>query len=106
MTLQDRTFFFHSSFLAVRQEGGWIALGLVLFLLAYSFLRLIPYSRLGDVQAIAAQAALISVPVMAVTLGEVLLDTPAAIAIAFALGRAAQLRQIHGDPVPELKPYA
>lgn len=100
VTLQNRTFFFHSSFLAVRQEGGWIALGLVLFLLAYSFVRLIPFSRLGDMQAIAAQAALISVPVMAVTLGEVLFDTPAAIAIAFAFGRGSQLRQIHGDLVP------
>lgn len=100
VTLQDRTFFFHSSFLAVRQEGGWLALGLVLFLLGYSFLRLIPYSRLGDLQAIAAQAALISVPVMAVTLGEVLLDTPTAIAIAFALGRAAELRLLLEDQAP------
>lgn len=100
VTLRDQTFFFHNSFLAVRQEGGWIALALVLFLLGYSFLRLAPWSRLGDLQAIAAQAALISVPVMAVTLGEVLLDTPAAIAIAFALGRAAELRLLHGDPAP------
>ncbi len=96
IALGDQEFFFHNSYLAVRQEGGWIALGLVLFLLAYAFLRLSPWSRLGDLQAIAAQAALISVPVMAVTLGEVLLDTPAAIAIAFALGRAAELRQWHG----------
>ncbi len=102
VSLRDQEFFFHNSFLAVRQEGGWIALGLVLFLLGYSFLRLSPWSRIGDVQAVAAQAALISVPVMAVTLGEVLLDTPAAIAIAFALGRAAELRLAH----PEWKPAA
>lgn len=99
ITLGDREFFFHNSYLAVRQEGGWLALALVLFLLGYSFLRLAPYSRLGDVQAIAAQAALISVPVMAATLGEVLLDTPAAIAIAFALGRAAELRLGYDDQV-------
>lgn len=92
IALGSQEFFFHNSFLAVRQEGGWLALGLVLFLLAYSFLRLVPYSRFGDLQSIAAQAALISVAVMAVTLGEVLLDTPAAIAIAFALGRAHEMR--------------
>lgn len=100
VSLQDREFFFHNSFLAVRQEGGWVALFLVLFLLAYAFVRLSRWSRLGDLQAIAAQAALISVPVMAVTLGEVLLDTPAALAIGFALGRAAQLRLAN----PEWKP--
>lgn len=94
----DQEFFFHSSFLAVRQEGGWIALLLVLFLLGFAFLQLAPYCRLGDVRAIAATAALISVPVMGVTLGEVLLDTPAAIALMFALGRAAELRLMLGDP--------
>ena len=102
VSLRDQEFFFHNSFLAVRQEGGWIALLLVLFLLGFAFLRLAPFSRLGDLQSIAAQAALISVPVMAVTLGEVLLDTPAAIAIAFALGRAAELRPLGLGPAPEV----
>lgn len=103
--LRDQEFFFHNSFLAVRQEGGWLALLLVLFLLAYAFIRLTPWSRLGDLQSIAAQAALISVPVMAVTLGEVLLDTPAALAIGFALGRAAEMRIAHPEwkaPAPGL----
>ncbi len=103
VTLRTQEFFFHNSFLAVRQEGGWIALFLVLFLLGFAFLRLAPYCRLGDVRALAATAALISVPVMAVTLGEVLLDTPAAVAIAFALGRAAELRLMLDEP-PEVTP--
>lgn len=102
VSLRDQEFFFHNSFLAVRQEGGWIALFLVLFLLGYSFLRLAPWSRLGDLKAVAAQAALLSVPVMAVTLGEVLLDTPAAIAIAFALGRAAELRLMDSEPTHDV----
>ena len=81
-------FFFHNSYLAVRQEGGWIALLLVLGLMAFAFLRLSRHSRAGDLAAAGAQAALIGTAVMAITLGEVLLDTPMAIAVGFALGRA------------------
>lgn len=84
--IQDLEFFFHNSYLATRQEGGWGALLLVLALLAYAFLRLSARSRGGDIAAAAAQAAIIGVAVMAVTLGEVLLDTPMAIAVAVALG--------------------
>ncbi|KQV77757.1 hypothetical protein ASC64_02725 [Nocardioides sp. Root122] len=81
-------FFFHNSYLATRQEGGWPALVLVLALVAYSFLRLSRRARSGDLAAAGAQAALIGVAVMAVTLGEVLLDTPMAVAVAMALGHA------------------
>jgi O-antigen ligase len=92
-------FFFHNSYLAVRQEGGWIALLLVLGLMAFAFLRLSRHSRAGDLAAAGAQAALIGTAVMAITLGEVLLDTPMAIAVGFALGRA-----LH--PAPEAVPDA
>jgi hypothetical protein len=81
-------FFFHNSYLAVRQEGGWIALLLVLGLMAFAFLRLSRHSGAGDLAAAGAQAALIGTAVMAITLGEVLLDTPMAIAVGFALGQA------------------
>jgi hypothetical protein len=80
-------FFFHNSYLAVRQEGGWIALLLVLGLMTLAFLRLSRRSRAGDLAAAGAQAAVIGTAVMAITLGEVLLDTPMAIAVGFALGR-------------------
>ncbi len=81
-------FFFHNSYLAVRQEGGWLALLLVLGLLAFAFLRVSRQSRAGDLAAAGAQAAIIGTAVMAITLGEVLLDTPMAIAVGFALGQA------------------
>ncbi|GAB3018475.1 hypothetical protein GCM10011376_00510 [Nocardioides flavus (ex Wang et al. 2016)] len=80
-------FFFHNSYLAVRQEGGWIALLLVLALVALAFVQLAARSRAGDLAAAGAQAALIGSLVMAITLGEVLLDTPVAIAVGFALGQ-------------------
>ena len=86
--VRNLEFFFHNSYLAVRQEGGWIALLLVLGLMAFAFLRLSRHSRAGDLAAAGAQAALIGTAVMAITLGEVLLDTPMAIAVGFALGRA------------------
>ena len=86
--IRDLDFFFHNSYLATRQEGGWAALVLVLALMAYAFLRLSKQSRAGDVTAAGAQAAIVGTAVMAVTIGEVLLDTPMAIAVGFALGQA------------------
>jgi O-antigen ligase len=86
----DLEFFFHNSYLATRQEGGWPALLLVLALIVYAFLRLTRRARRGDLAAAGAQAALIGTAVMAVTLGEVLLDTPMAVAVAMALGVATR----------------
>ena len=88
VSIRDLEFFFHNSYLATRQEGGWCALILVLALLAFSFVRLADQARAGDIVAAAAQAGIIGVAVMAVTLGEVLLDTPMAIVAGFALGQA------------------
>lgn len=90
-------FFFHNSYLAVRQEGGWPLLILVLALMAVAFLALSPRSRTGDLRAVAAQAALIATLAMAVTLGEVLLELPTALAIGFALGHAASRTPPAGD---------
>ena len=88
VTLGEDEFFFHSSYLAVRQEGGWLLLVLVLALMAVAFMAVSSKSREGDTRAIAAQAALIGTLAMAVTLGEVLLELPTALAIGFALARA------------------
>ena len=74
----DHEFFFHNSYLAVRQEGGWLLLLLVLALMIVAFASLSSRSRTGDGRAIAAQAALIGILAMAVTLGEVLLELPTA----------------------------
>lgn len=98
-------FFFHNSYLAVRQEGGWLLLALILALMAIAFIALSRQSRAGDLRAVAAQAALIGTLAMAVTLGEVLLELPTAIAIGFALGHAASRTPPDGDsrvtPAPD-----
>ena len=91
---QGQTFFFHNSYLATRQEGGWLALILILGLIAYAFAKTSPASQAGDMRAAAAQAALIAVVVMATTLGEVLLELPTALAIGFALGHARHLDRV------------
>ncbi len=93
VNIRGLDFFFHNSYLATRQEGGWIALILVLGLMAFAFLNLAKRSRAGDLLAAGAQASLIGVAVMAITLGEVLLDTPMAVAVAFALGHALKAEQ-------------
>ena len=86
--IRDLTFFFHNSYLATRQEGGWVALVLILLLLAYCFVVLSHQSQQGDLKAASCQAAIIATAVMAITLGEVLLDTPVSVVVAFALGHA------------------
>lgn len=90
VNIRDLEFFFHNSYLAVRQEGGWGALLLVLALIVFAFVRLSDRSRAGDLVAAGAQGAIIGIGVMAITLGEVLLDTPMAVAVALALGHALQ----------------
>jgi hypothetical protein len=90
VNIRDLEFFFHNSYLAVRQEGGWGALLLVLALLVFALLRLAHQSRAGDLVAAGAQASIIGVCVMAITLGEVLLDTPMVIAVGFALAHHLQ----------------
>ena len=91
--IRDLEFFFHNSYLSTRQEGGWGALLLVLALMAYAFIKLAQQSYGGDLKASAVQAALISTAVMAVTLGEVLLDTPIGVVVGIALGQA-----LHAKP--------
>jgi hypothetical protein len=86
--IQNQEFFFHNSYLAVRQEGGWLALALVLALIVFAFFRLSRQSRSGDLVAAGTQAALVALAAMATTLGEVLLDTPMAIAVGMALARS------------------
>ncbi|GAA1916831.1 O-antigen ligase family protein [Nocardioides hwasunensis] len=87
VNIRDLEFFFHNSYLATRQEGGWGALLLVLGLMVVAFLLLSKQARNGDIKAAGVQASIIAVAVMATTLGEVLLDVPMAIVVGFALGQ-------------------
>lgn len=96
--INNLDFFFHNSYMGTRHEGGWLALALVLGVLVFTFLRLSKQSRAGDLRAAAAQAAILATAAMAITLGEVLLDTPMGIAVALALG---QTLLSSGDGTPD-----
>ncbi len=92
-------FFFHNSYLATRNEGGWLLLAIVLGLIAYSFVKLSAGSRAGDFQSIACQASLIALLTISVTLGEVFLELPTAIVLGFALRTRHLFEQ--RSPTPE-----
>lgn len=77
------TFYFHNSYLAMVQEGGIIALGLVMTLLIGTFLALMSLQT-TDRQPL-LEAAIIGTWVMAINLGEVFLELSTAVAIGFAL---------------------
>lgn len=75
-------FFFHDSYLALAQEGGYLALGTYLIALVVLFVSLLKL-RLPD-RSPWIEASLIALAVCAINLGEVLLDLTAAAAIGVA----------------------
>ncbi|MFZ2503657.1 MAG: O-antigen ligase family protein [Nocardioides sp.] len=98
VNVADQTFFFHSSYLATRNEGGWILLTVMLGLLAAAFVGLVTYGRRNDVRAVWCQVALLTTLAMAVTLGEVFLEMPTAIALGYAIRTRLMLQREDGVP--------
>lgn len=91
--VEGLTFFYHSSYLAIRAEAGWVGFVLITALLGLVFLRLIRLPR-GKRNAW-YEAALLGVAVCALNLGEVLLTLPTAIALGLAMQHvAAQKRPL------------
>ncbi|MEO5852539.1 MAG: O-antigen ligase family protein [Nocardioides sp.] len=88
--ISDQPFFFHNSYLAVRQEGGWVTLGLVVALLAacFAYLNRADRGARGITERTWMQTGIIAVLVMGVSLGEVLLDLPTAVVLGFAMSTA------------------
>ncbi|MBO1765226.1 O-antigen ligase family protein [Allobranchiibius sp. GilTou38] len=90
------TFYFHNSYLALRAEGGWILLLIVVTLYAlllWNLLRLPAGHRKPWIEA-----SLIGVLVCAANLGEVFLAPPAMIAVGVALRHLALSRRRIMDP--------
>ncbi|MEO5852275.1 MAG: O-antigen ligase family protein [Nocardioides sp.] len=89
VSVGNQQFFFHNSYLAVRQEGGWVTLGIVVVLLGACFVYL---SRAdagaGITERTWMQTGIIAVLAMGVSLGEVLLDLPTAVVLGFAMSSA------------------
>ncbi len=81
--VDGRTFFFHNAYLAVRNNGGWILLTLLLVLIALTVVSLLrlPPERHHPWH----EAALIGLLICAASLGEAFLRAPAALAIGLAI---------------------
>lgn len=88
VALDGLIFFFHSSYLALRAEAGWIGLAIVVGLFGLVFLRLLAFPRTH--RNYYYEAALIGVAVCAINLGEVLLALPAAFAAGLSLRHTIQ----------------
>ncbi len=76
-------FYFHNSYLAMVQEGGVIALGVVMVLLIGTFLALMALQTTDRRPLL--EASMIGTWVMAINLGEVLMELTTPVAIGFAL---------------------
>lgn len=96
--LDGQVFFFHSSYLALRAEAGW--LGFVVFLaLVVGVLWYVATSRERQ-RTMWLEAAIIGGLFCAMSLGEVLLAIPFWIALGLAVREAAQTRQAAGEKSP------
>lgn len=83
LLVAGQRFFFHNSYLSIRNIGGWILLGMLLLLIALVFWSLI---RLPiGMHHPWHEAAIIATLVCASSLGEVLLRMPAALAIGLGM---------------------
>ncbi len=97
--VQDRTFFFHNSYLALRAEGGYIAWALLVLFGIGLLLAMVslPHGQ----RNLWLEASLLGIAVCALNLGNVLLTSPAAIVIGMSLRHLAverrRMRDTHAD---------
>lgn len=80
--VDELTFFFHNSYLAIRAEAGWIGFALVVGLLAATFVALVSLPALR--RSVWLEAAIVGVAVCSANLGESLLAVPAALTLGLA----------------------
>lgn len=98
----DRTFFFHSSYLAMRADGGWVALGALIAAVTLTFLAVasVPLDKRNGWLEGAILAALIC----ALNIGEALLTAslmvPLGLAMRHALVNGSSLLRSEDDPTP------
>ncbi len=100
--VQSDTFFFHNSYLALQNEGGRLAVAL---LIGAGIVALVSLMRLPDgSRNVWYEGALIALAVCAVNLGEVLLELPAALALGIAVHQVRVARMGETDPSPSPLP--
>lgn len=96
--VQGDSFFFHNSYLALQNEGGRLAVAL---LVGAGIVALVGLMRLpAGSRNFWYEGALIALAVCAVNLGEVLLELPAALVLGLALCHARASRQVDREAPP------
>jgi hypothetical protein len=99
VNVNGQEFFFHSSYLALLNEGGWLAIGIFLLL---GFVTLWSLARLpAPVRSPWLEAALIAAAICALNLGEVLLELPTAVVLGAAAFHLTSntIRDVASPPV-------
>ena len=98
VNVEGLQFFFHSSYLALRNEVGWIGFVTLLAMLAWAAFSLIRLPR--KYHNTWLECALLAAAVVAVTVGEILLDLPTAVAIGASLQHVSKslLQMDQEDP--------
>jgi len=97
--LEQQSFFFHSSYLLLRAEGGWILFTLMLATMLVVALKLArPASGIRNK---VLEAALLVPLICALNLGNVFLDFPVAVALGAALWWAGAPRDGQADDPPD-----
>ncbi len=89
--VDGQQFFFHNSYLGARNEGGWPLLIMVVLLIGLAFAGLFRAGSRRHPRTPWLQVSLIATLVCALSLGEVLLDLPTAVAIGIAVAQRTHL---------------
>ena len=100
--VQGQIFFFHNSYLSIHNEGGRVALLLIVVVGAAALVALL--SLRPELRNPWYEAAIIAVAVCAVNLGEVLLELPAALALGMAAHYVQSIRESPPDDASRPSP--
>jgi O-antigen ligase len=100
--VDGQPFFFHNSYLALQNEGGWVAVAIfvVLGLTTLSSLARLPRTT----RTLWLEGGIIAVATCAANLGEVLLELPTAIVIGAAVLELSRARQAHPESPGQAAP--
>lgn len=102
VNLGGDTFFYHSSYLALRAEGGLLCLALLVGVIVLTFLSI---ARMpGDMRNGWLEASLIALMVCAVNVGEILLELPSAVALGLAMWHRLNATHLVEEPPPPPAP--
>lgn len=93
----NQSFFFHNSYLGMRAEGGWLLMIVFAALMTLVLIRLAATSL--PQRAPWLEMALIALLIVGMSLGEVLLELPVAVALGLAMRHIMESEALPGGPM-------